>query len=691
MSSISPVGTSTSTSSGTSTGTSSSASTPTAPQTAQQVLQQIGIGTTLPINSILSGLMQVESIPLTQLQSQVSGVQTEISAYGLLSSALATFQQSAAQLTLPTQFQSLTASVANTSVLSASAVYGAQTGNYNINVTQLAQAQTLVAAGQASLNSSLLSGAGPATVSIAFGTQNGSTFTPNPLQPGGTITVNSSNGTLSGLRDAINAANLGVTASIVNDGSSTPYRLVLTSNATGAKESMQITVSGDAGLASVLGYPPPTGTPAAQQMTQTTAAQDAQLTVNGLALTSSTNTVASALPGLSLSLSQVGTTTMTVSNNTAAIQKNIDNFVSAYNTLQSALQQLTAYNPSGTNGPLIGDATTMQIQAQVSRIIAGALTGTGANGYTTLAQVGITLNADGSLSVNDTKLSSELSSNPGKFASLFGTAGSATNSNVTYLIGGSNTQPGNYAVNITQAATTGSATGNTAFASQTLTGTQLTVTLNGVTANITVPDGSYTAATLAPALQAAINTNSTFQAAGLSVNVTNNGGVLSVANTAYGSTSTVAISGASAATIFGSSITQTAGKDVQGTIGGYAATGSGQILTAAAGNAAGLQIQVAGSTTGSLGTVSFSQGYASQLNTLINTVTGTNGSIAAATNALNSQVTALQSQEASTQAYINQVYQKYQTQFTALSSALVQLQSTSSFLQQTFNPTTTHA
>jgi flagellar hook-associated protein 2 len=689
MSSISPVNSNpnASTSSGSTTG--SNSSTQTAQQTAQQVLQQIGIGSTLPITQVLSGLMQIESIPLTQLQNQVTGVQTEISAYGQLSSALATFQQSLTQLTLPTQFKSLTASVANTSVLSASAVYGAQTGTYTVNVTQLAQSQTLVAAGQASLNSSLLSGSGPATVSIAFGTQSGTTFTSNAQQPGGTITIDSSNDTLSGLRDAINAANLGVTASIVNDGSSTPYRLVLTSNSTGANESMQITVSGDTGLASAIGYPPPSGTPASQQMTQTVAAQDAQLTVNGLALSSTTNTIASALPGLSLTLAQTGSTTMTVASDTSSIQKNIDNFVSAYTTLQASLQQLTAYNPSGTNGPLIGDATTMQIQSQLSRIVASALTGTGTSGYTTLAQVGITLNADGSLSVDDSKLSSALASNPTQFASLFGTAGSTSNSNVTYLIGGANTQQGNYAVNITQAATTGTATGSTAFASQSLSGTQLTVTLNGVSADVTVPDGNYTADTLATALQAAINTNSTFQAAGLSANVTNNGGVLTLANTAYGSNSTVAIGGASAAAIFGSSITQTAGKDVQGTIGGYAATGTGQVLTASAGAAAGLQIQVAGSQSGSLGTVSYSQGYASQLNALVTSVTGSSGAIASATNTLNSQVSALQQQETSTQAYINQVYQTYQTQFTALSAALVKLQSTSSFLQQTFNPTTT--
>jgi flagellar hook-associated protein 2 len=633
--------------------------------------------------------MQVESIPLTQLQNQVSGVQTEISAYGQLSSALSTFQQSLTQLTLPTEFQTFSATSSNTSVLSASAVVGAQAGTYTVDATELAQAQSLATAGQASLNTQLSTGSGSTTVTFAFGTQNGSTFTPNTSQAGGSITINSSNDTLAGLRDAINGANLGVTATIVNNGSGTPYQLVLTSNATGANESMQVSVQGDPGISSLLTYPPATG----DTMTQTVPAQNANLTVNGLALSSSTNTVATALPGLALNLQQTGTSTVTVASNTSGVQTNIDNFVSAYNTLQSTISSLTAYNSGGANGPLIGDATTMQIENQLQGVIASQLQGTG-GGYSSLSAVGIAVNNDGTLSVDDSTLSQALQSNPTQFAALFGTAGSATNSNVTYLIGGTNTQPGSYAVNITQAATQGTFTGSSAPSTNPTTipsgGLPLTVTVDGVMTNVTLGAGTYTPSQLATALQTTINTNTTLQQADVSVNVTQNNGVLNVASTSYGSQSAVSITGTGMAQLFGSSSTSTTGLDVQGTIGGYVATGSGQVLTVGnSGPAAGMEIQVTGTSTGALGNVNYSQGYASLLNGIVTNATDpTSGSITNATNTLNTQVTSLQTQETSLQTYIAQVQQQYQTQFGALDAMVVQMQSTASFLQQTFNPTT---
>jgi flagellar hook-associated protein 2 len=790
-STISPT-TSTTTPSATSgTSSTSSSSSPSAASVISSAA--LGLGTTLPINQILTGLMTIESIPLTQLQNQVTGVQTEISAYGQLSSALSTFQQSLAQLQLPTQFQQFSATSSNTSTVTASAVVGAQPGTYAVTTTQLAQAQSLATVGQASLNTHLSSGSGSSTVTFSFGTQNGSTFTPNLTQSGGSITVNSDNDTLAGLRDAINGANLGVTASIVNNGSGTPYQLVLTSNQTGANESMQISVQGDAGISSLLTYPPGTG----DTLTQTVPAQNAQLTVNGLALTSSSNTVATALPGTTLNLLQTGTSTVTVADDTSAVQTNIDNFVSAYNTLQSSLNSLTAYNPGGTNGALIGDATTMQIKNQLQQVVASALSGTG-NGYSSLSAVGIALSNDGTLSVDDSALSNALQTNPGQFAALFGTAGSATNSNVTYLIGGTNTQPGSYAVNITQAATQGtfagssaatldSATGSIALSGattiaanttlslaigggtaipvtlpagtyntpadvatmlqtaitnagvgatvtqnngvlsltptgasgQTISisdsgssgatqlfgassvsnnsttiasgGMPLTVTVDGTQASVTLAAGIYTSSQLATALQTAINTNSTLQQAGVSVNVTQNNGVLSVASTSYGSQSSVSIIGAGTAQLFGGSPTTTTGVDVQGTIGGYAAKGSGQVLTVGNGGpAAGLSIQVAGSSTGALGVINYSQGYASQLNAVVTTATDpTSGSIVGATNALNTQITSLQGQETNLQSYISQVQQQYQTQFSALDAMVAQMNSTASFLQQIFNPTTT--
>lgn len=777
---ISPTSSATSTSS-------SSTSTPSPASIISSV--GLGLGTTLPISQVLTGLMQIESIPLTLLQNQVTGVQTEISAYGKLSSALATFQTALAKLTQPTEFQTLSATSSNTSALTASAVVGAQTGSYTINTTQLAQAQSLATAGQASLNSHLSSGTGTSTVTFTFGTQDGTTFTPNPSQSSGSVTINSSNDSLAGMRDAINSANLGVTASIVNDGSGTPYRLVLTSNATGANESMQVSVQGDASISSLLTYPPSTGTPASAAITQTAAAQDAELTVNGLALSSSSNDVGSALPGISLTLLQTGQSTLTIANNSSSIQTDIDNFVSAYNTLQSSINSLTAYNPSGTNGPLIGDATTMQIQTQLQQVVASALSGTG-SGYSSLSDVGISLNSDGSLSVDDSTLSQALQSNPGQFAALFSTAGSATNSNVAYLVGGTNTQAGSYAVNITQAATHGTLTGSSALttatgsaalsspttiaAGTTLTltiggtpttvslaagtyatpddvatmlqtavgsaatvtqnngvlsvtpagggdqtmsiadngstgatqlfggdvnnsttipsgGMPLAVTVDGVMANVTLAAGSYTPTQLATALQTAINTNSTLQLAGVSVDVTqNDSGELSVTSTSYGSQSSVSIGGTGTTQLFGSSQTTTTGVDVQGTIGGYAATGSGQVLAVGnSGPAAGLQILVTGTNTGALGVVNYSQGFASLLNGIVaNATNATSGSITTATNTLNTQVTSLQTQETNLQQYITQVQQQYQAQFSAMNAMVVQMQSTATFLQLTFNPST---
>ena len=130
-----------------------------------------------------------------------------------------------------------------------------------------------------------------------------------------------------------------------------------------------------------------------------------------------------------------------------------------------------------------------------------------------------------------------------------------------------------------------------------------------------------------------------------------------------------------------------------GTIDGYVATGNGQVLTAGnSGSAAGLVVQVTGNATGALGNVNYSQGYASLINSIVTNATNpTSGAIANATNTLNTQITSLQSQETSLQTYISQVQQQYTTQFSSLNAMVVQMQSTASFLQLTFNPPTSAA
>ncbi|WP_158907313.1 flagellar filament capping protein FliD [Burkholderia sp. L27(2015)] len=680
-------------------GGSSVAPSSTSTATPASIIAQLGIGTTLPISAILAGLLNIDSIPLVNLQNQVTGINTEITAYGSLSLALSTFQDAVQQLTLPTEFGALTATSSNTSVLSATAVPGALLGNETIDVTALAQAQSIATAGQASQSTSLATGTSSSTVTFSFGTETAATstspasFTANPALAAGSITIDSSNDTLQGIRDAINSAtNLnGVTAQIVNNGSTS--QLVITS-ASGASQAVHISVSGDSGISSLLTYPPATGTTTGP--TETVAGQDAALTINGVSVTSPTNSITASIPDLSLTLTATGTTTLTVAQDNTSTQKNIDAFVSAYNVLQTEISSLTAFNAAtgGTNGPLIGDSTTLNVQSSLQSILASALTGTGKGGLTTLASVGVTLNADGTLSVADSVLSAALAANPAAITSLFATSGSSTSSNLTYLVAGSAAQQGSYAVNVTHQATSASAVGTTALGSTTnfASPTSLSVSLDGVNASVTIPAGTYSPSSLASELQGLINSNTTFQTGGLAANVSiNSAGELSIAGTDFGSAATIKVSGDADTTLFGSGgATVTAGTDVQGTIGGIAATGQGQTLTGNKGTAVdGLEIQVAGGGTGNVGTINFSQGYAAQLNTALTSALASTGPIAAATTNLNNQITALNTQETATQAFITSQQQQLQAEFSALDATLAALQNQSSFLQQTFNPTTT--
>ena len=680
-----------------SSGGSSVAPSSTSTATPASIIAQLGIGTTLPISAILAGLLNIDSIPLVNLQNQVTGIQTEISAYSQLSLALSTFQDAVQQLTLPTEFGTVTATSSNTSVLSATAVSGAALGNESIDVTALAQAQSIATAGQASQSTSLATGTSSSTVTFSFGTENAATstspasFTANPALAGGSITIDSSNDTLAGIRDTINNANLGVTAQIVNNGSTS--QLVITS-ASGASQAVHISVTGDSGISSLLTYPPATGT--TNGPTETEQGQDAALTINGVNVTSPTNSITSSIPDLSLTLTATGTTTLAVAQDNTSTQKNIDSFVSAYNVLQTEISSLTAFNAGtgGTNGPLIGDSTTLNVQSSLQNILASALTGTGSGGLTTLAGVGVTLNSDGTLTVADSVLTAALAANPAAITSLFATSGTSASANLTYLVAGSAAQQGSYAVNVTHQATSASAVGTTALGSTTnfASATSLSVSLDGVNTSVTIPAGTYSPSDLASELQGLINSNPTFQQGNLSANVSiNSSGELAISGTDFGSAATVSVSGDADTQLFGTNgATVTAGTDVQGTIGGYAATGQGQTLTGNTGTpVSSLEIQVTGGGTGNVGTINFSQGYAAQLNTALTSALATGGPIAAATTNLNNQITALNTQETATQAFITSQQAQLQAEFSALDATLADLQNQSSFLQQTFNPTTT--
>jgi flagellar hook-associated protein 2 len=378
--------------------------------------------TALDVPSLVSQLMAVERQPIDKLNTKISDTQAKISSFGTLSSLVSTFQ--AASSGLNTNIQKLTATPSDASALAATAASTAVPGNYVVNVSQLAQSQNLVAAGQTSSTAAIGNGTAT-TVTFDLGTISGGTLTNGVYSGAGfasngsgtaSIIIDSSNNTLEGIRDAVNAAALGVTATIVNDGSGTPFRLALSSTNSGVSNSFKITTSGgDGSIDSLLGYDP-AGT---QNLTQTLAAQNADLTVNGIAITSASNNVSEAIQGVTLSLKSITTTpaNLTVERDTAAISTAATSFVDAYNALASQIKSRSAYGSStSSGGSLAGDGTLRLMQEQLRGIFNTPATG---GTLTSLAQVGIAFQKDGSLKLDSSKLNSAISANFSDVTNLF--------------------------------------------------------------------------------------------------------------------------------------------------------------------------------------------------------------------------------------------------------------------------------
>lgn len=650
-------------------------------------------GTTIDVNSIVSQLMTVEQQPITKLNNQEASYQAKLSAFGAIKGALANFQSVVQGLSNVSKFQAVNASSSDTSVFSATAASTAIAGTYSLDVTSLAQTQKLAAAGQTSSTAAI--GAGAATtVTFDFGTISGGTFNAASGAYSGaaftsngnaskSITIDSSNNSLQGIRDAINAAKVGVTAAIVNDGSGTPYRLTLSSSNAGVSNSLNISVAGDAALSALLANNPA----GVQNMAETVSAQNANFKVNGIAISKSSNTVADAIPGVTLNLNKITTTTaiMTVARDTAAVSNSIAGFVKAYNDLSATLTNVSAYNPVTKQGALLqGDSTVRSLQSQLRAALSTTVAGT-SGALTTLSQIGVSFQKDGSIALDSAKLTTAMASNFSDIAGLFAAVGSGSDSLVSFSSASSTTQAGNYAVNISQLATQGAAVASAAANTTITAGTNdtLNLSINGVSASILLSAGTYTAATLAAEVQSKINGATALSTAGIAVAVTQTAGVLSLTAANYGSGSTVAISGGNgAADLMGGAPTQTAGVDVGGTINGVTATGSGQALNVTSGAAQGLSININGGALGARGTLNYSQGYAFSLNRWSTAILASDGILAGRTNGINKTISDIDSRRTAIQDRLAGIEQRYRMQYSSLDAMLTSMGNTSNFLTQ---------
>lgn len=657
-------------------------------------VSSVSTGGVLDVNGLVSQLMAVESRPFVAMQNKEKAITSQISAYGTLSGAVGAFQTTVTALADSSKYKVANATTSDDKVLTATAGKDTVKGNYSVNVTQLAQAQTISAAGQES--TSTLIGSGASTVltfdfgsvtggTLTNGKYTGATFDLDATRVARTVTIDGSNNSLQGIRDAINKAGIGVTASIISDGSDKPNRLVLTSGKSGETSSMRVSVAGDPDLSNLLSYAP-NGT---QNMTQSNAGQNAKLTVNGVAITSQTNNVENAVPGVTMSVLKIGTSSVGVTMDTSGIKTALTNFVKAYNELNASINTLTAVTPdlkpgsARTGGPLVGDSTTNSLKTGLRKLFGTSVPGLDST-VTSLNQLGVAFQKDGTLKLDTGKMQTAIDKNSEDVIKLLATSGSTTDSLVSFVSSTSNSTVGTKGISISKLATQGTLVGSTA-ANLTITAgvnDQLSMTINGVDTKATLVPGNYTADSLVSHLQSLINGASGVTDTTAGVKVTHENGVFSIVSNKYGSSSKLEITGNGADDLFGTP-TMTTGVDVAGTIDGAVAVGSGQTLTGSAGSgSAGIAVLIKGGQLGDRGSVNISKGISALFATITDNYLGTSGLIQNKNDGLNKSIADITKQRDALNSRLTLTEARLRKQYSSLDVSLSSMNSTSNFLTQ---------
>lgn len=393
------------------------------------ITSSLGLGSGIDINSLVSQLVAAEGQPaFNAILRQEDSVNARLSGIGTLKSALSTFETAVNKLKDGSLFKTHKATSSDESILKATAGTGSVAGSYAVEVTQLAKKQKSITAAEFASTSTVVG-----TGTLTFAATSGSSFS---------VTADSSNNTLEGLRDAINSAsgNTFVTASIINVDNSTSTgtisKLVLTSKNTGTTNAFTVTGSDDdgnntdtSGLSQLF----------STNLTAQTAAADAIIEVDGQTATRGSNAITDVLPGITFDLkaAAVGTTVnVDVSVDNDAISKTISDFVTAYNALHTTAKALGKYGGADDtdNGALIGDATlryvTSQLRQDTTNIVS-SITGS----YNSLAMIGVTIDKDGVMALDSDQLDTALSADFQSVSDVFSSSDGVANRLYTRLDG----------------------------------------------------------------------------------------------------------------------------------------------------------------------------------------------------------------------------------------------------------------
>lgn len=663
-----------------------------------------GLGSGLDVNGLVTQLVAAERSATDQrLERKELVANAQLTAFGAMKSALSTFQNSLAKLTSPATYQKMKATTGDEAVATLTASAGAAVGSYDMEVNQLAKPQSLASGSF----DSTLDTVGLGELTFRFGTTdyNSGTdtyngFSVNAEKSSATITIDATNNTLEGIRDTVNNADIGVRASIVNDG--TGYRLLFSSEESGAANSMEISVSDlEGGDADNNGLSQLAFNQSATSMSQTVAGQDALLTINGLAISSASNDVEGAIQGVTLNLKKTTSgspVALEVANDEVAVRTAIVGLVEGYNKFMDVVIQHATFNKDdGFGGILQGDATQRTITSQLQQMLTSAVTGI-SDEFSTLADFGIKTKSNGKLEFDNARLVEVVGEHFDDIAGMFAAVGKPSDTLLKFNGSGENTAVGDYAIEITQLATRGTYNGAGVLPDFSGGGSlvidadndSFDIRIDGLLAEgITLTQGTYSSGEeLAAELQSKINGTSTLAQVGTAVTVTydsvNNR--FDIQSDQYGSSSKVefvTVDTNTAATLGFAVGEGVNGVNVEGTINGVAATGVGQLLTGADDtDAEGLQIEVLGGALGSRGSVTFTRGIADQLHTLVGQVLDADGPLDSRTESINQRLERINADKARFDRRMAEVEARYRKQFTQLDLLISQATSTQQFLTQ---------
>jgi flagellar hook-associated protein 2 len=362
-------------------------------------------GSQIDVQGLVSQLVAAERAPLDkQIARDTTRVTTQISALGTLMGAMSQFRTALASLKTVDVFSTRQVRSGDEEVFTATVGAKASPGTYNVEVVQLAKAQQLSSDPFANGADQVV---GTGTLTLSLGDENVA------------ITIDDSNSTLAGIRDAINASanNPGIRATLIHG--QLGSHLVLTSAETGAANEIAVSQSGGNGGLAALAYSDANEA----NYTELAAAQDAIVDVANARATSATNTIDDAIDGVTLNLvaeSEDGSTTLTVDFARGNVEGRVNNFVTAYNALVSQISRLRSYDAvTETAGPMLGDSLLGGIESQLRRTISEAVPEAN-EAYATLASIGITTQADGKLALDTGKLNKALNADFEAVGKLFG-------------------------------------------------------------------------------------------------------------------------------------------------------------------------------------------------------------------------------------------------------------------------------